>query len=207
MHGVRFSYHGVAESGGESEEVVRLDQPFVEDVEAVAGWVTEQGLRPVLIGNCFGARTALAYAAGRSARAVAGLALVVPPVHDFEVARRLDRRPLSKLARRVSLPHVWAVVRSPARRRALGRTVRALRRVGRNRVRAGRRADPRVAEPWFWRQLADVVGRGIPVLVVYGEDDNYYRDFELARAGTLGDVVARAGTLVQIPSCRVGSTG
>ena len=37
-----FSYHGVAESGGQSEEVFRLDQPFVEDVDAVGRWVAER---------------------------------------------------------------------------------------------------------------------------------------------------------------------
>src|SRR5688572_5945340 len=42
LHGVRFSYHGVAESGGRSEEVFRLDQPFVEDLDAVGRWVASQ---------------------------------------------------------------------------------------------------------------------------------------------------------------------
>ena len=33
---------------------------------------------------------------------------------------------------------------------------------------------------------------------MYGDDDNYFRDFELARSGgTLGDVVARAGSLLE----------
>ena len=65
LHGVRFSYHGVAESSGQSEEIVRLDQPFVEDVDAVVRWLAGRDLRPVLVGNCFGARTALSFAAGR----------------------------------------------------------------------------------------------------------------------------------------------
>ncbi|HWM21868.1 MAG TPA: alpha/beta fold hydrolase [Ilumatobacteraceae bacterium] len=199
VHGVRFSYHGVAESGGQSEDIVRLDQPFVEDVDAVARWLAGENLRPVLVGNCFGARTALSFAAGQAGDAeVAGLALIVPPVHDFEVARRLDRRPLPKLARRVTPTRAWAVLRDPVRRRAMGRTLRALSHVGRHRVRAARADDPVWLSRSFCRELDDVTARGIPVLVVYGDDDNYFRDFELARAGTLGDVVTRAGTRLEL---------
>jgi len=199
LHGVRFSYHGVAESGGASEEIVRLDQPFVEDVDAVVRWLAGRDLRPVLVGNCFGARTALSFAAGRDGTTdVAGLALIVPPVHDFEVARRLDRRPLPKLARRATPARAWAVLRDPVRRRALGRTLRALSHVGRHRVRPARTADPVWLSRSFCRELDAVTARGIPVLVVYGDDDNYFRDFELARVATLGDVVARAGARLEL---------
>ena len=202
VHGVRFSYHGVAESGGQSEEIVRLDQPFVEDVDAVVGWLAGRDLRPVLVGNCFGARTALSYAAAHNGitgnAGVAGVALIVPPIHDFEVARRLDRRPIPTLVRRMTPARAWAVLRDPARRRAMSRTVRALSHVGHNRVRAGRDADPVWLSRSFCRELDHVVRQGIPVLVVYGDDDNYFRDFELARGGTLGNVVARAGTRIQL---------
>jgi predicted alpha/beta hydrolase len=202
LHGVRFSYHGVAESGGQSEEIVRLDQPFVDDVDAVVRWLAVRDLRPVLVGNCFGARTALSFAAGAAGVGgvadVAGLALIVPPVHDFEVARRLDRRPLPKLARRMTPARAWAVLRDPARRRALGRTLRALSHVGRNQVRAARAADPVWLSRSFCRELETVTARGIPVLVVYGDDDNYFRDFELARGGTLGDVVDGAGQQIAL---------
>jgi pimeloyl-ACP methyl ester carboxylesterase len=195
-HAVRFSYHGVAESGGTSEEVFRLDQPFVEDVDAVGRWVVEHGLRPVLVGNCFGARSALSYAA--RADDVAGVALIVPPVHDFEVARRLDRRPLSKLARRASPRHVWGVLRSPARRRALGRTSRALAGVAGHRVRPGRGADPVWLSQGFCRELEALVDRRVPLLVVYGEDDPYGRDFDVARVGALGAVLAKGGDRLEV---------
>jgi pimeloyl-ACP methyl ester carboxylesterase len=196
LHCVRFSYHGVAESGGQSEEVFRLDQPFVEDLGAVGRWVAQQGLRPVLVGNCFGARTALSYAC--RADAPAGVALIVPPVHDFEVARRLDRRPVSALARRATVRRAWAVLRSPARRRALGRTTRALTVVARHRLRPGGRAEPEWLSRGFRRELASLVERRVPVLLVYGEDDNYRRDFELARAGALGEIIANAGPRLEV---------
>ena len=59
-----------------SDEVVRLDRPYVDDTKAVAELAGRSGLQPVLVGNCFGARTALAYAARH--HGVAGLVLLVP---------------------------------------------------------------------------------------------------------------------------------
>ncbi len=196
VHAVRFSYHGVAESGGRSEEIVRLDQPYVGDVAAVARRLAGDGLRLVLVGNCFGARTALSYAARAPEGEIVGLVLVVPPVHDFEVARRLDRRPMGVLVRRITPGKAWRVLRSRTRRRAMGRTVRALLQVGTRRVGGRRGADPVWLSRSLCRELTTVTARGIPVLVVYGDEDNYGRDFEAAQAGTLGAVVEAAGPLV-----------
>jgi alpha-beta hydrolase superfamily lysophospholipase len=215
FHAVRFSYHGLAESGGTGDEIVRLDQPYTADAGAVVDWVAARGLRAVLVGNCFGARTALAYAAGPGAGdKVAGLALVVPPVHDFEVARRLDRRPLGHFAKRARVGRLWAVLRDPARRRALRRTLRALAGVAGSKLRLRRRdrpapgpsngpaGAPAPAPDWLSRrfvaQLRAAVDRGIPVLFVYGEDDPYGADFALARASLLRPVLAQAGDLVTV---------
>ena len=207
LDAVRFSYHGLAESGGAGEEVVRLDRPYTADAGAVVDWVADQGCRAVLIGNCFGARTALAYAAGpATGDRVAGLALVVPPVFDYEVARRLDRRPLGHFARRARLGRLWAVLRDPARRRALRRTLRAFASVAGGKLRPGRGpapastggAPPEWLSPRFVAHLRAVVDRRIPVLFVYGRDDPYGADFERARATALGPLLAEAGGLVEV---------
>jgi hypothetical protein len=79
------------------------------------------------------------------------------------------------------------------------------------RVRPGRRpraadghAPPDGAAPPDWvshrflDQLDTVIGRGLPVLVVYGRDDPYGRDFETARAGDLGRLLERAGGRVRV---------
>jgi hypothetical protein len=65
-------------------------------------------------------------------------------------------------------------------------------------VRAARADDPVWLSRSFCRELDNVTARGIPVLVVYGDDDNYFRDFEVARGGTLGDVVNRAGARLEV---------
>lgn len=201
FHAVRFSYRGIAESTGPAVDVVRLDQPFVDEAAAVAGWARANGLRPVLLGNCFGGRTALAHAAATTAD-IAAVVLLVPPVHDFEVARNIEARPPGVLARRITPKRVVAILRDPARRRALARTLRALTIVGRRSVSPGGGADPAWLSARFCHQLAQVTGRGIPVLVVYGDADGYGDDFEMALAGRLGRIVERAGptlTRVTVP--------
>jgi pimeloyl-ACP methyl ester carboxylesterase len=196
FHALRFSYHGIAESGGTPDEVVRLDRPYVEDTKAVADWLAEQGLQPVLVGNCFGARTALAYAAQH--HGVAGLVLLVPPVHDFEVARRLDRRPLSHFARRSSPAHLWRVLRSRAHRQALGRTSQAFLDLAGRRVRAGSDDGPEWLSRRFVRQLEQVMADGVPVLFVYGDEDSYGRDFETASSTRLRQLLESAGSQVRV---------
>jgi pimeloyl-ACP methyl ester carboxylesterase len=196
FHALRFSYHGIAESGGDTEEIVRLDRPYVADTRAAVEWAAGEGLRTVLVGNCFGARTALA-AAAKVPDNVAGLVLSVPPVHDFEVVRRLDRRPLGHFARRLRPGHVVAVLRDRSRRRALGRTGRGLATL------AGQKVRPRHDGPeWVSRRFVGHVEaaaeRGIPMLFVFGEEDRYHADFVRARDHELGRVLDRAGDLVTI---------
>jgi pimeloyl-ACP methyl ester carboxylesterase len=80
-HGMRFDYRGVGESTG-SPRVDRLDEPSVADLEGVAQWIQTQGVtRLVLVGSCFGARTALAWAARKPA-VVQGLVLLSVPLRD-----------------------------------------------------------------------------------------------------------------------------
>jgi pimeloyl-ACP methyl ester carboxylesterase len=191
FHAVRFSYHGLAESGGTGDEIVRLDRLYVADARAAVDWAAERDLRPVLVGNCFGARTALATAA-KVPGAVAGLVLSVPPVFDFEVVRRRDRRPLRHFARRLRPSHVLAVLRSPTRRRALGRTGRGLVDIAGSKVRTRAHEGPDWVSRRFLDHLASVVDQGVPTLFVFGEEDRYYEDFERAQ------VMDRAGPQVSV---------
>jgi pimeloyl-ACP methyl ester carboxylesterase len=193
---LRFSYHGIAESGGETEEIVRLDRPYVADTRAAVEWAAGEGLRTVLVGNCFGARTALATAAN-APDGLAGLVLSVPPVHDFEVVRRLDRRPLGHFARRLRPGHVVAVLRDRTRRRALGRTGRGLATLAGQKVRP-RRDGPEWVSRRFVGHVEAAAARGIPMLFVFGDEDRYHEDFVRARDHDLGRVLDRAGDLVTI---------
>jgi hypothetical protein len=43
-----------------------------------------------------------------------------------------------------------------------------------------------------------VVKRGVPVLLIYGEDDQYYQEFREARQGRLGRILEIAGSSVDV---------
>jgi pimeloyl-ACP methyl ester carboxylesterase len=193
---VRLSYRGIAESGGEMDPVFRLDRPYVEDVDAAVDFLAGLGTASVLIGNCFGARSALAAAAARPE--IRGVALIVPPVHDFEVTRQFATK-VAKQRRRLRRDGPWAVLRNPARRKALARTARGMAQAAAGRVRS---MLPGAGPPWVSRAVVDQLGRlasqQTPVLVVYGDADQYGSDFEQARAGKLGRVLDRAGDGIRV---------
>ena len=83
------------------------------------------------------------------AEATAGVALIVPPVHDFEVARRLDRRPV--LEARPAGDHRRGRGRCcgarPAGGRSAARSGALTRSVGRHRLRPRRARRSGLAEP------------------------------------------------------------
>ena len=89
----RFDYHGVGESVGDPP-TFRMDNLFVDDLRAAVDWLRTQGCSDfVLMGTCFGARTALAGAP--SIPGVRGCALYPPPIRDFAPGQGWVTRPTS----------------------------------------------------------------------------------------------------------------
>lgn len=90
---LRFDYHGVGESSGVVDGF-DIDRPFVQDLRGAFDFLASEGLtRYVLIGSCFGARTALALAS--EIEGLRGLIMVAVPLHDdagAELALRLSTR-------------------------------------------------------------------------------------------------------------------
>jgi hypothetical protein len=73
-------------------------------------------------------------------------------------------------------------------------------------VREGLQSDYWVSES-FLSSLEEVLGRGIPVLFLWGTRDPGYEDFTRALTGRLGEIVRSRGSLVdvQILDGKVGS--
>lgn len=201
-HVFRFDYHGAGESTGESEPL-RLDRPFVSDLKGATRWLTAQGLgQQVLVGSCFGARTALA--AAEEIPATRGLVLATPFVRDVEQGQRM-----------ATLMAVGWSPREYLRRAVTLRTVRGLfdrgRRdvyltVARAKVRAltGRGASGHVGgrKSMVSRNFLDpfqsVVSRSIPTLLLFGEDDDAYHEFLQEREGVLGRILDGTGRLIDV---------
>lgn len=206
FHVVRFDYVGVGESSGPAREY-RLDDPFVGDTDVVLDWLRSQGLhRFVLLGNCYGARVAIAAAQAAGPDEVAGVALFPPAVRDFGHGERAASLPLRELAarslRRGGIRGVLAKARTPGARRRWAAALRkkAASVTGRRKGDAGKGDGGAVqwVSPHFLRPLEDLVDRKVPVLLVFGRDEDFYLDFERGRSGRLGKVLDRAGDLVTV---------
>jgi alpha/beta superfamily hydrolase len=198
FHGLRLDYHGVGESTGQIGTYL-LGEPFVGDVEGLCGWARDQGVDEfVLLGSCFGARTALATA--QELEGARGVALFPLPVRDFAMGDKMASLPLSVLARKALRPRTLAGWFRSARRRSYRRLLSKKWR----RARARRREEGDLnrfqwVSPLVQRQLEDLVDREIPALLVFGEEDAFYEDFQRGRReGRLGDLLDRAGDLVEV---------
>ena len=206
-HALRFDYHGIGESTGVVEQF-RVDEPFVEDLAGAVRWVRAQGIEQiVLFGNCFGARTALSYAP--EVEGLKGIALGSPGPRDFAMGERTSTR----LAIEWSLwdyvakglrPQNVRELFDPKRRAKAARILRTKRKalVAKVKRRLGMAVehDPRLVpiSPLFLEPLEALVAKQVPVLFIYGEEDDFYAEFERARSGRLGKILARAGRTVEI---------
>lgn len=206
---MRFDYAGTGDSGGPAPARYRLNEPFDDQGEAAAGALEQAGIeRYVLVGNCFGARSALAVAP--RLRGVQGIVLIVPPVGNMQSG---EGSMVSHLGSGLSLrSFAWQGVRQVSRgmfrqrlfRKYLRKAIMGIRlafRAGRARIRKRFRRD----STWVWLSqqfvaaLDHLVERRIPTLVIYGESDPHLAHFRrAASSGPLADVVTRAGDLFEV---------
>jgi hypothetical protein len=201
MAGVRFDWHGIGDSSGRAGNFA-LDQPFAEDALAVVDAVGDEGWqRHLLIGHCFGARTALSIAP--RVEGLAGVALVSPPVRDHARGEGGANRLAYDLGtagylRTAACKFHWGALSDPAERRRYLRLARSFIRI---RLGAAKRrlqqmwgggVDP---VPWVSRplldQLAWLADSGLPVLFVYGDEENDFAEFGEARQGRLGAILEK----------------
>ena len=103
---VRFDWHGVGDSSGEIDRFV-LDRPFVGDVVAVCDSLSGAADRLLVIGVCFGGRSALA--AAPQLEILSGLVLVSFPFPAEQTkadwrARKMGWRGVANVA---TNPELW----------------------------------------------------------------------------------------------------
>jgi pimeloyl-ACP methyl ester carboxylesterase len=198
-HAVRFDNHGLGDSTGVTH-TMHMENLFVQDLAAVLEWLRSQGLeRFVMVGNCFGSRTALACAT--AVEGVSLLALAAPPVRDYELGMRRDIAEASRMTgweftRKALNPRNLRRVLNPRRRRRYAAMAKERLGQASGRIRPG--ADDHWVSQPFLRDLRNVIQRGIPTLFLYGEDDDFYREFQRARSGRLGQLLGSAPNLVDV---------
>lgn len=197
---MRFDYRGVGDSTGALTEF-KIEEPLTEDVEGAIAWIRGQQLSEfVLLGTCFGGRTALAMA--KDVPGIRGVALFGSPVRDFQSGYGLATLPPSWYLRKAASRRALAGLFDPRKRQVYVRLMqkKVKRALGRaDRDPAGRqRSGFHWVSPLVIDALNGLIDMGVPVLFVYGREDPFLHELEQGRAGALGKLLQRAGDLVTI---------
>ena len=197
---VRFDWQGIGDSTGEVETFA-LHEPATAEAEAAFGILgTEQC---VLVGQCYGARTAMAMAS--TVDRLVGVALLAPPVRDFERGDGTATRQAYELSTwgyvKEGLKRFqWSILTDRTQRERTVRLARALFRAKWNGATARFRAPN--PTPWvsdgFLEQLEYLVQKGVPTFVLYGSEENDYKEFTEARAGKLGEILENGSATVTL---------
>ncbi|MFV2000150.1 MAG: alpha/beta fold hydrolase [Acidimicrobiia bacterium] len=217
---LRFDYAGFGDSDGEVAGY-DLDAPAISALKAAFDLLSSRGVDEfLLVGTCFGARTALAGSVDDPR--VAGLHLLVPPVRATRkgaggAEHLADYAGAGSLARKAVAPRtIKRLVTSKGARKAARQFLAVKTRRTRNMlsgVSPDRPNQAKEASPGFRRPLRNLLSDGVPVHFLYGLDDFYWTEFEHATRGRLGedlerfsdfvDVETVPGTVRGFPSIRV----
>jgi pimeloyl-ACP methyl ester carboxylesterase len=173
----RFDYHGVGESSGTIGRF-DLDDPFLDDLSGALSFLRAKGFRKfILAGLCFGGRTALEVAARRED--VDGLVLMSVPITSKTrgvprvagLAHRLSWREIARRGLRVGVIRGFA---DPKMRRAYIKAARARLRTPppSSNSGVGITVDQRV-----WDALSALITMRVPILMMYGVDEDAYLDY------------------------------
>lgn len=179
---MRFDWHGVGDSLGWVDRF-DPDVPFVDDLLAASSTLRSRGSEQLLIvGSCFGARTALACAERMDG--LEAMLLVTPPVaadsRASSGAALADKWTLWDAVRHWSRPSAIRGLSDPRRRR----TLRSFLRVKADRSLRRSEATAKNGDDWisteFLTSLRGAVSSGIRILFLYGSEDPFLRDFRRA---------------------------
>jgi pimeloyl-ACP methyl ester carboxylesterase len=207
-HAMRIDYHGLGESSG-SLRGYRLDEPFAEDMLGAVEWFRRRGIeRFVLIGSCFGGRTALETAS--RIEGVEAVVMITTPLIDLQQgegtpARRLVDASLWRYLARGFRPRVLRRFFPPYSFRRQGRLAKShLRLAGRvawRRVRGkmvGEGPEGLEVNPKVVADLAALVRRGVPVLFIYGSGDPFRKPVDRDGSRRVDGILAAAGPLFEV---------
>jgi pimeloyl-ACP methyl ester carboxylesterase len=202
---LRLDYAGLGESlPGES--IYDLDNPAVDVFCQAAALLRSHGAkRIVVVGTCFGSRTALAGAAQEAD--IAGILLLAPPVRnpvkgEGGAAHLALYSSTGDLAKRAfSLRTVRQLVGTRRARRVarlvVVNKVRAL--FGRGPAEAQRgQGSATDATMGFLEPFRTLAQRRVPMRLVFGDQDMFWTEFEKAAEGRLGHVLERAGAGIDV---------
>lgn len=184
---VRFDYSGVGESTGQTK-VFDSMHPHAGDAAAVVAALGETGVtRVIMVGTCYGGRTALSVS--KSVEGLVGLVLSAVPVKDYGGADRS----LGWHARRA-----WSM---QTLRNLPSRYPKYLRII---RFRVRRLLSPSRSGQWnavsrrYLDAMQDALSRGVRILLLEGTQDKHHSSFVEAMEDSLGELVAHHPDAVSV---------
>ena len=199
FHVLRFDYHGFGESSGPLTgkelkhamiTLTTLQEPFTQDFLGGVEELRRRGLQHiVVIGRCFGSRTALSGV--KDIPDLRGIVLISLPMHSGGDAQHPTNRwaldEVRSAAQRGAGLRVLRGMLNPRRRQRWMRKIRTAAGQLLRRPAAGKDGQPTdwVAETVV-ESLRDATSRHIPVMILFGREESTYRDFLQAQAGPLG---------------------
>jgi pimeloyl-ACP methyl ester carboxylesterase len=201
-HTLRCDFRGAGESTG-TADALRLDHPFVDDVDGAVRWVQQQGVSNfVVVGSCFGARTALSYAPQCSG--IRGVVLISAPVRDYregekQVTRMAQEWSIWRYAGRALRIRTLKGLLDQKHRKTYAKVARAkLRAVvaknqGSSQSRSGDGVSPNFLEP-----LAFLADRSLPVMLIHGDGEPAHREFLDVQTGSVGDLLKRPSARIEV---------
>lgn len=212
FHVVRFDYHGFGESAGPLTgsalkhsmiTLTTLEEPFTNDLLGAVGELQRRGVDDVVvIGRCFGSRTALSGV--KQIRNLRAIGLISLPMHDGgEAQHPTSRHALEEVrsaAQRGIRLRALRGLLSPRRRKRWMQKLRLAAQQLLRRQTPGE--DVEGAAEWVSKTVIDsmqeLATRRVPVMIMFGRAESVYRDFQLAKAGPLGPILAEAGNRVTV---------
>ncbi len=197
IHTIRLDYRGIGDSAGEIETFAH-ELPFIGEGLAAVAELRRRGVdNIVLIGQCFGARTALALAA--DVEGLRGVFAISPSMRDTG----RGEGNASKLAHagtiRAYLRHAVGVfdprmLRDRGARRRYRRMAKTFVKARLTKLMNAVSNRPPDATPWVSRglleQVTRLVDRRIALVFVYGSAEEDSDDFAAAKRGWFGGVIA-----------------
>jgi len=203
---MRFDYHGVGESTGVIDELW-LDHPFVDDLMGAVGVLRDRHVSNlVLVGTCFGARTVLGTA--ERIPELRGAVLLSTPLRghrmgEHAAARFAAEMTLADYLRRATRLRVVQRLFDPQWRERYMRILKVkLRSSVGSAAASSAWPGPRDGYHWVSRKYLDplrwVVERRIPILMLYGAEEEYYGEFQRALGGELGEILRQADGLIEV---------
>lgn len=180
---LRFDYSGVGDSTGNTKYFDTM-APQVGESMAMVEVLRATGVsRIVLVGTCYGGRTALAIS--ERVGDLAGVVLSAVPVKDYNGSDRTFRWHVSR---------AWSSrkrlrTRYPKYLRILKASLRRTAPMG-----GARLSDP--VSPSYLQAMKGILSRGVRVLLLHGALDKHYPSFVAAMKGGLGTLLASHPDLV-----------